>query len=518
MKRKILLTTLMLAVFMLVFAVVAAADALVNYCDVEITLVSGETVTGYCKVDSGSKRFLRDEVYTEPDTSSEKIDWGTIKIFDASNATVYGTVTPTEVAGTACSSKAVNTTEFYFPPTTTKILNTSFTSGWKSLKKVWIPNDTTVIDYNAFTGSPVSEIVLEEGTVITSIGNDAFKECANLQSFPFMEGMQSLGRNCFYLSGLSGKVVIPNSMTYLGPGSLLSTKIETLVLGDGAVEIGYNFIGTFNSTTNAYLKEIYMPAEVTFDNGGSKFFKCANQVNFYIVGTESECASAVNALKAQTGGYYLKFVTADELSDTVGGAGYGVIYTGYNRCGAFYGDNHNVQDAEFNFTSYTEKMTYTAECERCKKCTTTAELDPIVEFLGYSARMNGNSICAGYTINAESLAAYESETESTLKLGVVAIIPINEAELKPIYVENGEIKNIDYSVAVAIESAYAGFDFRINGITSSDYETELVMCAYAYDGSAVSYLCVGENGYGQYESASTVTFNSKATEGGELIK
>ena len=159
------------------------------------------------------------------------------------------------------------------------------------------------------------------------------------------------------------------------------------------------------------------------------------------------------------------------------------------------------------------------ECqnEGCKHSASYEE-GALVEFLGYSAKINGDSICVGYRISTEALCQYEEQIGSKINLGVVAIIPIDEAEKQPIYVENGEIKNISYSVAVAIESTYSGFDFRINGITSSDYETELVMCAYAYDGSAVSYLCVGENGYGQYESASTVTFNSKATEGGELIK
>lgn len=508
MKRKILLITLMLAVFMLAFAIAANAAALENYCDVEITLLSGETVTGYCKVDYSSKRFLRDDIYTEPDTSSSKIAWADIRIFDASNATVFGSVIPVEVAGTACNSQAVNTTEFYFPPTTTKILNTSFTSGWRSLEKVWMPKSTTVIDHSAFSGSPVSEIAFEEGTVIKSIGHDAFKDCRNLNSFPFMEGMESLGRNCFYCSGLSGTVVIPNSITVLGPGALLSTKIETVVLGDGAVEIGYNFMGTFNAIDNAYLKEVYMPAEVTFDNGGSKFFKCANQVNFYIVGTESECEQAVSALKAQTGGSYLTFVTADELSDTVGGAGYGVIYTGYNRCDTFYGGNHETQDEVFNFTSYTEKMTYTSECERCKESTTTAELAPIIELLGYSAKPGTDRICVGYKINSESYEVYESERKNALTFGVVAIIPINEAEHSPLSVVDGKITTMDYTISAQIPSTSAGFDFIIKGFGPTDYDLALIMCAYIFDGSKVSYICNGADGFGAYDKASTITFYS----------
>jgi len=46
----------------------------------------------------------------------------------------------------------------------------------------------------------------------------------------------------------------------------------------------------------------------------------------------------------------------------------------------------------------------------------------------------------------------------------------------------------------------------------------MVMCAYAVINGEVSYLCASADGFGQYESASTITFNSKVTQEGEYVQ
>lgn len=171
---------------------------------------------------------------------------------------------------------------------------------------------------------------------------------------------------------------------------------------------------------------------------------------------------------------------------------------------------------------FSDVTSFGVKYERCTNegCTVSAseQIAPVIEMLGYSAKQNGNSICLGYKINQESLELYETATGNTVSFGVATIIPINEAELNPVFVENGEIKGIPYSVVQTVPSSYAGFDFRLNGFTSDDYGTELVMCAFAVENGNVSYLCVGENGFGAYATASTVTFNSKATQDGEFKK
>ena len=478
----------MLSLLFCLLAIGISATAMKYYMDVEITLVDGTVTTGYCKIDTSNKRLLRDNIYTTSDDSSEKIAWANIKIFDASKGTVVGGIDPVALGGTNCNSQAVNTTEFYLPHTATTVLNSSFTSGWKSLKKVWLPNTVTKIENTSFSGAPLEEIVLEEGTVIKTIEASAFQNCANLSSFPFMEGLESIGRNGFYQSGLSGTVRIPNSVTTLSPGALLSTKIENLYLGAGSLNIGYNFVGTFEATDNAYLKNVYISAEATFDGGGNYFFKCANRVNFYIVGSEAECAGLVQTLKAQVGGKYLSFVEAKDATEDMQ-AGYGVIYTGYNECVAFYGSQHETLDPVYNFVGYTENAFISSGCERCKESATLCEFAPMIEIIGYSAKIGGNKICIGYKLNEESVLEYNKATGNEISFGVVAIMPINEDELKPLYVENGAVKAIDYTIFASFTTLHASVDFVINGFTEEYYESDLVMCAYAFDGEKITYIC-----------------------------
>lgn len=507
MKKKLILTTLLVALFVCLFVIGVSAATMTNYCDVEITLVSGEKLTGYCEINTSNKRLLRDNIYTTTDTSSAKIDWSTIKIFDASRTTVVGGVNPTAVGGTECSKKAQNVTEYYFQPTTETILNTTFTSNWSSLQTVWIPKAVKVIDHNAFNGSAIQNVVFEEGSQLQTISQNAFANCARLKSISLPEGLTSIGYNGFYLSGLEGTVKVPNSVTTLSPGAFLSTKIETLILGDGALEIGYNFAGDFNTVNNAYLKNIYIPASTTFDLSGGTgvFFRCANRVNFYVVGTEAECSAFMTRLSQQsTASYYMQFVLAEDATEDMQ-AGYAVIHTEYNRCDAFYNSEHKVGESTYNFNGYTQKATYVASCQTCGNSKTTAELDPIIEIIGYSAKMGGSQLCVGYKLNQTSINAYNEAKATQINFGVVAIVPINEDELKPLYIENGEVKSIDHTISANLKNDYASVDFIIKGFSESSYNTSLVMCAYVFNGEEITYICSDSEG----DTAATFKYSDK---------
>lgn len=506
MKKKLLLIALMVALFVCLFVISTSATELTNYCDIKITLTDGTVTTGYCVIDTSKNSLQRDNIYTSPDSSSTKIAWDTIKIFDARNTTVVGGVDPVEIRGVDCNGSAKYVEEFYCPPTTKNILNTSFTSGWSSLKLVYIPKAVELIDHDSFTNSAVEQVILEEGSALKEIGYSAFQGCKNLVSFNFQEGLESIGRNGFYQTALSGTVKVPNSVTYLAPGAFLSTKIETLILGDGTLKIGYNFAGDFNSTQNAYLKNVYMPAEIEFEeNSNEYFFKCLNNVNFYIVGDKSACTSLVATLKAQSTGSYMTFITEDEVTEETT-SGYGIIHTEYNRCKAFYDDIHSLNDAEYTFNGFMNEAKFIASCTRCDVIEETQVLDPIIEIIGYSAKINGDRICVGYKLNENSIATYNEENAKTLEFGVVAIVPINEEELKPLYVENGEVKAIDYTISADLEDSYASIDFIILGFDESSYNTSLVMCAYAFDGEGITYICDS----GEGESATTFKFSDKA--------
>ena len=153
MKRKLLLFLTMIAVLVCIFAISASAGALTNYASVELTFIDDTTATGYCKIDG---RFLRDNIYKNPENTDDGVyAWGDIKVFDMRDSVIVGTKTYNEVGGTNCNGQAVNVEEYYFSSQVTKILNTTFTSGWKKLKTVYVPNTVTEIQHSSFQGSPI---------------------------------------------------------------------------------------------------------------------------------------------------------------------------------------------------------------------------------------------------------------------------------------------------------------------------------------------------------------------------
>lgn len=533
--KKLLLFILAMASLSCLFAIAVSAADMTNYCSVDVTLVDGTQLTGYCQIDIGSKRLLRDNIYLTPDKSSGTVSWSDIKIFDGRASVVVGDTEPTEIAGTECSKRASNVTEFYFPPTITTVLNTTFTSGWSSLEMVYIPKSVTKFDHSAFQGSAVREVVFEEGSALKSMGASCFQGCPNIESFQFPETLESLGRNCFYLSGLSGTVVVPNSVTYLAPGAFLSTKIETLVLGDGEMTIGYNFAGTFQATNNQYLKNIYISTGASFEyNGSSKiFFKCANPVNFYVVGDNDE--EFIETLKSQSTGSYITFITEDEVTEETG-AGYGVIYTGVTRCEAFYDGAHDYVtvapclnrcsrcadatcgEADHSYTvsdvfageKYLSPCTITKVCQACAYEDGNVELGALIVCLGYSVPENITaagtvSISQGFSVATELLSTYERETGKTLEYGVVAA---NGENTTPVIVEEGVLCAQGTAILAALANTVARFEIKIANITSVNFDTPIVFNGYVYDGNTICYL---NNGYSSY-SPMAVSYNQLINE------
>ncbi len=501
MKNKVFLLLAIMAIFTCLLTITVSAGALTNYGSVKLTLVDGTEVTGYCEI---SGRFLRDNVYKNPENTDEGVyAWGDIKIFDMRDSVTVGKNTYNEVGGVNCNKQAVNVEEYYFSKQVTKILNTTFTDGWKKLKTVYVPNTVTEIQHSSFQNSPVERVVLEEGSNLKKIGDSAFNGCASLTSFDFPEGLESLGYNCFWNSGLSGTVVIPNSVTFLDAGSLLSTKIENLYLGDGALKIGHNFLGSFSRTDNPYLKNVYINATTTFTKSNI-FYKCANPVNFYVVGTESECAAMVATLKSQSSGDYLTFITEDEVTENTG-AGYAIIHTEYNRCDAFYGGNHITPEQTYDFTSFTEKSYLRSVCDRCKGGTVLKEVEPLFTVLGYSAAQYGDAIYSvNYRVDEKAIKAYEEITGEAVSYGMFAV-KAETIGTNDIFDENGVART--GVVAADITGAGFGlFNLKIMGFDEDQKEIDLAMGAYVgitKDGEAeYSYLQIAPATSGKYYFAS----------------
>jgi len=543
MKKKILFCLVLMSLLVCLLAISASAADMVNYCTVELTLTNGEVVTAYCS--TSGNQMQRDNLYKTPDSSGEKYSWEDVVVFDCRNQVLVGSNTPRTFAGVGCNSLAKNVTTVYLSEYFTHFLNSTFTSGWTSLDTVYIPS--TVTEIKGFSGSAVKNVVFAKGSQLTTIGGDAFngckqlkdinlseckslktiganafRSCESLKSVTLNEGLESIGYNGFYLAGLEGTFVVPNSLTVLDAGALLSTKIETLVLGDGALSIGYNFAGTLDRTDNAYLKKVYISAETTV-SGSNVFFKCASPVSFYIVGEDCEEAKALLlSNSAALTSRYMTFIESKDATDETG-AGYGIIYTGYNRCAAFYGNVHDYElqgepsscvieckrcgemvssggehsyaiTEEFEGGKYISPCVITKSCTVCGNVASTVGLGAIFEWVGYSVPEEPIGGSVGITqcfkVNYVYLADYENSTGKSLQYGLVAA---NGAQTSPLSLVDGKVQGADGTVKASMrEMKFSYFEIKIAGITSANFDTALVFCSYISDGKEIYYVNNGE--------------------------
>lgn len=558
MKKKILFCLMLMSLLVCLLAISASAADMANYCTVELTLTNGEVVTAYCS--TSGNQMQRDNLYKTPDTSGEKYSWEDVVVFDCRNQVLVGSNTPRAFAGVGCNSLAKNVTTVYLSEYFTYFLNSTFTSGWTSLDTVYV--SSTVTEIKGFGGSAVKNVVFAEGSQLTTIGNDAFngckqlkdinlsecksiksigsnafRSCESLKGITLNEGLESIGYNGFYLAGLEGTFVVPNSVTVLDPGAFLSTKIETLVLGDGELSIGYNFLGTLDRTNNAYLKNVYISAE-TVVSGSNVFFKCASPVSFYIVGEDCEEAKAM--LLSKSGALtsnYMTFIASEDATDETG-AGYGIIYTGYNRCEAFYGSTHDYElqgepsscvieckrcgemvhsggehsygiTEEFDGGKYVSPCLVTRSCTVCGNVASTTALGAILEWVGYSVpeKPIGDTvgIAQCFKVNSAALADYENATGKYLQYGLVAA---KGAQTSPVSLVDGQVQWNVGTVTVSMrETKFSYFEIKIAGIKSADFDTALVFCSYISDGKEVYYV----NKEGSSMTATAFSYNQLAS-------
>ena len=140
-----------------------------------------------------------------------------------------------------------------------KIIGSSAFDGCDSLISITLPGSLTAIKDHTFANCDALEtVVIENGP--TYIGEAAFDLCANLKAInippsvqhiekyaflecsslgniQFNEGLQSIGYGAFFMSGLSGDIVVPNSVTVLDYGCFSFTPIKSLIVGNGVTEI-----------------------------------------------------------------------------------------------------------------------------------------------------------------------------------------------------------------------------------------------------------------------------------------
>ena len=552
MKKKIFLMLAIMAMLVCAFAISVSAASLSNFINVKLTLDDDSKIEAYLEkgtVWSGYQGYSRVTLYTDYTDNSQTIDWSRVRVFDGRNSTIH-TYDGTTLTDTGAFAQTLlgypdnvsNVTHFYYTQGSVIVADNSFNianKGW-NIEYLYVPKSVKRLGNGICNGSTkLTTVELESGSVLEEIGGSAFRDCTaltsiNLQdtqlktisgadgnntngnvfrgcvsltSIQFPQTIEYIGYNAFYASGLCGKVVLPNSVTHLGPGAFLATPIETMVIGDGPVTIGFNFMGSFFDNNvkfeNTYLKEVYIPSEATLENAKETWRKCTNQVTFYVIG--DDCTELINSLKLSATTNHLTIGMADDENATTYG---GVIVEGHNRCTAFYNGEHSPENGtctrcgeavycenpehnleiSISYESFTEQGKKIIKCLDCNSKALEKAAAPLFNHLGYSAPEDGRGgIAIGFTVNNVAIAEYEEITGKILKYGVFAVLKDRLGD-NDVFADDGTAAKGVINAEIT-NYEFAAFELKIVGFTDTQKDIKLAMGAYVAvtDGKTTEY-------------------------------
>ena len=135
---------------------------------------------------------------------------------------------------------------------------------------VILPEDLQSIANGAFYKAGIVDVTLPGNLQL--IGDNAFYG-TNIASVTFPESLRSIGNNAFCGTNIS-RLVIPDNIVSLG--KLCIAKLEYLSLGNSITSISANLLYGCES-----LREVYIPASVTFISGGA-FDPCSSSVSLIV--------------------------------------------------------------------------------------------------------------------------------------------------------------------------------------------------------------------------------------------
>ena len=123
-----------------------------------------------------------------------------------------------------------------------------------------------------------------DGKRVTSIGDDAFRDCTSLTELTIPESVTSIERLSFYGCTTLTSITIPDSVTRIGYSAFCGcTSLTEITIPDSVTSIGW---GTFYNCTS--LTSITIPDSVT-EIEEDTFFDCINLKNVYISDLGSWC-------------------------------------------------------------------------------------------------------------------------------------------------------------------------------------------------------------------------------------
>lgn len=134
-----------------------------------------------------------------------------------------------------------------------------------SLTSVTIPNSVTSIGDYAFSGCPLTNVIIPDS--VTSIGIGIFSGCSSLASITIPDNVTAIGNFAFYNCKCLINITISNNVTTIGEHAFSGCGgLTSVTVPDSVTSIGEYAFNNCNSLENVYISDMTAWCNIEFDD------------------------------------------------------------------------------------------------------------------------------------------------------------------------------------------------------------------------------------------------------------
>ena len=167
-------------------------------------------------------------------------------------------------------------TIFFIPDCVTSIGNNAFET-CQNLNSVTIHNLMTNIGNNAFSKCNLTSVVI--GNAVTNIGEYAFSHCYNLTSVTISNSVINIGSGAFYSCYNLTSMIIPDAVTSIGDRAFSNCSgLTSIIIPNSVISIGNEAFSTCRNLTSVII------GSSATNIGSWAFSNCSSLISVTIAG------------------------------------------------------------------------------------------------------------------------------------------------------------------------------------------------------------------------------------------
>ncbi|MGN1315965.1 MAG: leucine-rich repeat protein [Acutalibacteraceae bacterium] len=234
-------------------SVTSIGDSAFYYCTSLTSVTIGSGVTSI-----GEKTFIWCESLTSINVNENNADYSSINgvLFNKDKTVLVN------------YPEGRTDTEYTFPDSVTSIGNYAF-KDCANLTSITIPDSVTSIGNSAFEDcTRLTSITIPDS--VTSIGDSAFGGCTRLTSITIPNRVTSVGNYAFYYCTRLTSITIPDSVTSIGDSAFYyCTRLTSITIPDSLTSIGYGAFFYCESLTSVHITDIASWCNISFGDSDS---------------------------------------------------------------------------------------------------------------------------------------------------------------------------------------------------------------------------------------------------------